>query len=511
MYKVIIADDNPIVCKALESRIPWEELGLVLASMCKNGTEVMEAANRQVPDIVITDIKMPVMDGLAAICRLKSLPGPIQFIIITGYREYEFMKKAIEYEVVGYVMKPIQDAELRSCLEKAIQNRKNAEIVRELGSALTLLKRREELRIASESFRSGGFKDDERVRRHVRSIAPSCTLLHEWVLVPCPATAEYLRRTIDLDELMGLEDAIAGVCPGCGAFAFPAPHMLAILIFGPDAESLGKSERCALAGMKRIGGSPLSSVSERFCTEKRMDEAFADALRLLYEAVFDHRFSRPGGAPGVTLGVEETDTIRICLSLSDFRGAKELALKTVMAKLGLNPSPSQFDSCLFEIVDLFSEYSSFFGRAKGELSSAFSRALFFGSLRSIADFFTDGERYENGAEYSKVKSILDYVHKNCTNPLTLNDIGGKFHLTPLYLGQLLKSETKTSFRNYLNTLRIIKAKEILAVHSDITFADLAVQLGFSDEKYFSQVFKKITGHLPSAYRDGQSMEVIKRE
>ena len=122
MIKVIIADDEPRICKLIEKLINWEELEMEVIKVASNGVETLEYIKEFNPDIVITDIRMPGYDGLEIIERTRKFNLDTEFIIISGYSEFEYAKKAINYKVNGYLLKPINKEELENALIEVKDN-----------------------------------------------------------------------------------------------------------------------------------------------------------------------------------------------------------------------------------------------------------------------------------------------------------------------------------------------------------------------------------------------------
>lgn len=117
MYKVAIIDDEPLIVEGLSKTMMWEKWNCQVAGYAYDGREGMELIRRERPDIIITDINMPEMDGLMMIAGLKSeFPG-MQLIILTGYREFEYARRAIELGVSRFLLKPSKMNELEEAIE----------------------------------------------------------------------------------------------------------------------------------------------------------------------------------------------------------------------------------------------------------------------------------------------------------------------------------------------------------------------------------------------------------
>ena len=117
-YKVLLVDDEVEVIEAIEHRLNWEELGFEVVGSATNGVKALELADKQQPDVVITDIKMPYMDGLELARRLNKEYQDIHIIIFTGFDEFEYAKEAVHLEVDEYMLKPINALELTECMKR---------------------------------------------------------------------------------------------------------------------------------------------------------------------------------------------------------------------------------------------------------------------------------------------------------------------------------------------------------------------------------------------------------
>ena len=122
MYRVLLVDDEPIICRGLRETIEWDSLGLEISGEAHNGAEALEMICANQPHILITDIRMPGMDGIGLIKAVRELGTPIRIIILSGFSDYAFLKEAIRLSVDGYLLKPIDNDELISNLAGLVNN-----------------------------------------------------------------------------------------------------------------------------------------------------------------------------------------------------------------------------------------------------------------------------------------------------------------------------------------------------------------------------------------------------
>ncbi len=137
-YSVLLVDDEEFVFEIMMKKMNWEEMGFVVAGYARNGLEALEMAEELQPDVVMTDIKMPYMDGLTLSARLKELYPAIKIIIFSGFDEFEYAKEAIRLEAAEYILKPIASEEvekvflnIRKKLDIEISERRNIDSLQE--------------------------------------------------------------------------------------------------------------------------------------------------------------------------------------------------------------------------------------------------------------------------------------------------------------------------------------------------------------------------------------------
>lgn len=120
MKSVLLVDDEKSVVEAISRLVPWEEYGVRLAGCCLNGFDAIKIVECEQPDIVITDIKMPVMDGIELIRKVREMGYDKEFIVLSGYNEFELAQEAMKEGVKHYLLKPCGEEEIREAIEEVI-------------------------------------------------------------------------------------------------------------------------------------------------------------------------------------------------------------------------------------------------------------------------------------------------------------------------------------------------------------------------------------------------------
>lgn len=139
MYRVLLVEDEEIIRKGIRHSVPWEDCGCCVAGEAQNGEEGIEQIEELRPDIVVTDINMPVMDGLTMIAETKNSYDYVA-IILTGYADFDYAKEAIRNGVSNYVLKPLNMEEMKEALERAVLESENIHFLRERNQRLQELK-----------------------------------------------------------------------------------------------------------------------------------------------------------------------------------------------------------------------------------------------------------------------------------------------------------------------------------------------------------------------------------
>ena len=121
MYTVLLVDDEDDVTQVIKKKVPWEELGFSVVGLANNGVKALELVEEYQPDVVMTDIRMPYMDGMELTKRIRSEFPTTKILLFTGFDEFEYAKEAIHLEVDEYILKPLNCTELTKVFQRLYQ------------------------------------------------------------------------------------------------------------------------------------------------------------------------------------------------------------------------------------------------------------------------------------------------------------------------------------------------------------------------------------------------------
>ncbi len=496
MYRVILVDDEDIEREAMAALIPWEAMGLKLVDMAWNGIEALEKIKIQKPDIVITDIMMPVMNGIELIRCAQELYPDMAFLVLSGYGEYEYTSQAMELGIRHYILKPCDEEKFVEVLtrvrEELSESRKQRASDQEYQSTLIrALSHAKDQILSSLITMKELSKSDELLLEKFTSGADQ-----EYVMLSVRSEAEFeqLDRfvvTNILMELLGKEQMFMNT-----AFPSELVYLLSLKADGNMEKLAGKMHREFYKYKKMPLRSAVSSPG-----------GLRDTYRL-YEQI--RELYRLG----------ELEEKREFFSSDLLDGSTE-ALLLAVDYVRLRSAHS-FAEILFEVYASYAKMDvSGFGLDK--MKAAFQRALeilyghsesvfcsadtVWGLLRKVTEecVFRQLPEYRRDKENIRVENILYAIYENIRNPeLSLQFLAKEvLFMNEDYFGRLFYRNMHEKYSIFLVRIRVSLAQRIMEYHPNIRIAELAEQTGYApDGQYFAKVFKKHTGMAPSDYRKG---------
>lgn len=533
MYKVILADDEVLTRKAIAENTPWHDAGFELAGTAENGKDAAELADRLLPDLVITDICMPGMDGIALSGYLNQHYPDTKILILSGYDDFAYAKKAIEYGVSEYILKPVTSRELveelKKIAEKLDRDREKKKYLLRISGAYE-----KSLPQLKEHFLNrllGGKTSRQEAEAQLNAFGISQVFPDQSVvLIGRGEKADWEKRDPGIsEELMDfiIFNIVQEIMGGeKNVLLFQTTANRCVLIFSADTEAALKEQifACgtrifnAIQDHVKISISVLVGKTVHSCYEwhdSYENAKYAEEFRylldaqdhFLYGSDFTLAVSR---APGIRTGVWSGKLIQ--LIRTGTREELENSVRDFFAALHEANCERQtmylyIQNCVLSVLITlerreivaegeFEQVASFINhlseyRYLSEIEGEFLK--FCMEIRSSID------RKRKTASQEIADSAMEYIGKNYADPeLTLNGICEYLSLSVSYFSMVFKACKHETFVEALTRIRMEKAKMLLETSALKTY-EVAEKTGYLDAHYFGTIFKKQTGMTPMEY------------
>ncbi|MDP1512393.1 response regulator transcription factor [Paenibacillus sp. CMAA1739] len=515
MIKVVIVDDEPKLRQGLQTLIPWESLGCIVTATAANGKEALGVIEEKAPDVVIVDIRMPVMDGLQLIEHLRSGGHHMHFMILSGYADFEYAKQAIKYGVFGYLLKPVDIDEMSSSL-KQIRERIEEERLQEEWRKREGINR--DLYLHSLLVPQEKTEDPAKLRS--KAIEAGLLWTSYEVVVVYPRVSEVDRSDVAYQLSNGLKAKIEGQM--MGLVTVIPPYTVLLLnapLRGKERREILHNEIHSVADNVRFAaatGGAVSAPEDIYKSFLKAQEAvkqsfFSEKNRLLGPYPF---FSPALDSPRLSADKAE-DTMeefifRLYYSLEVGNQAAILPLLNETAAFFLKQGQDEKsikESFFFLSNAIIHKLTAGFciELKETEEVSRFLNGIY--QHDHLHDLLEETHRFlltlaqdsESRGKEQEFKKMIDFIHKHYADNLRLEALAGLLNYSTAYLGQLFKNKTGEYFNTYLDRVRIQKAKELLG--QGMKVYEVAESVGYTSVNYFYSKFKRYEGRSPSEYRN----------
>ncbi|MFC9709002.1 response regulator [Paenibacillus sp. NPDC056933] len=512
MLKVLLVDDEIYVRKGMHELIGWDELDMEIVGEAENGLEALKMVECLQPDVVITDIRMPILDGLELIRAVDELPHvePV-FIIISGYHDFKYAQQAIRYGVHDYILKPVDDEEMTTTLQKLAnmiyKKRKNLLLAEGQASSIIL----------EDIIKGNVRREDEYRYAEVMGINRHSGILYALIELQMGSHEKKVSGKNLREALHSQEDLSSNM------FVIEQQHgRFDLLLVMNEHENEGSGlrerlDRIHMALTERlnvdIGLYAGGLVKEISCVPQSYQEA---------EEAAKHKFAENGGAVLYTeikdkqlyvFNVNQDDVDQLILSLEE---RKQHAYHTIVDDMFQSFRVRRFtpqavsSSLLRCITGILAVAKEMGGNDEGlqRLKELAEQSYVGWNLRLMKDSFLialeEAEGYISRLrmEQSKgdINKIKRYIDAHYTENISLKSIAALFFMNPVYLGRLFRKSYSLYFNEYLLSLRIQEAKKLLR-QTDMRMYEVAARVGFQNTDYFVTQFEKLVKLSPTEYRN----------
>jgi two-component system response regulator YesN len=531
MLKIIIVDDERKTIEGIRQCLDWSLFNIEVVGHARNGRDGLKLASQVLPDIVLTDIKMPIMDGIEFSRELKRCHPHIKVIFISGYSDVEYMKSAFKEGVIDFILKPIDIVELESVIKKTSELCESEQKIQKEKDAMER-KIRESIPLLQNQFFSSLVADEITQREVIqdRMELLGIQLPEEGLYIvlnvdiddyPSQLLKEtsYQKRRISANVLALLRENLhdRGVC-----FELAEGNFV-ILVYlsnvNTDQQAI-EVDALAVTMQKSIndqlGLSVTIGIGECVSVIEKVSLSYYRAKYAVNQKL--HLGKNQIIYADQTWTVQEQEMVlsyktyeQVYMSLKDGNIEKAIDLiNQVFIEMSQSTSLdySVVQSVCLQFTTVIQRINSeFSGEAIADAYTTIQELFQLETIEDMKEFLLHNCRKVHELLAAKqerntskaVEQIKAMICNRYSESLTVDQIAKEVFLSPAYACLLFKKETGETINNYLTTVRIEKAKELLRIERSKLY-EVCLDVGYSDPKYFSKLFKKVTGLSPSVYK-----------
>lgn len=495
MLKLIIADDERIIRETICTIIDWKKYDIEITGLCCNGLEAYDMILDESPDIVLTDIRMPGMSGLELIEKIHETTLPTQFIILSGYGEFEYAKKAMSYGVKHYILKPCNEKQIIDSIIHCKKDCYDAQLNQKMQASHFAIQSN-----MSQNVMSSIVNDRICQCLSYDEIFHYYAPFIDFTFTPYKLITVYYLEFKNLEEfLRQLKVYMKHHYPQLIVYGIYVTNTL--LLFFQDiaddysnlTDAISKIQLTDLSVGLECQSYAFSNLGELIQVVLKKVKRFSMIYYINnYHAIYNCNYNNiisdietlfdsiQNGDKNAIQSLTE-----LLSSITDIHFFKQLASNVL-----LKVSSMQSSFSTFRITELLINIED-----QADINTL--HALVNSKLHELLENQTKDSQYS-----PMTQQIIDYIetHLKDTN-LTLKYIAeNQLYMNVDYVSKKFYKETGNKFSQFLTMTRIEKSKELIAKQPDCSIQSIAEQVGCSNNpQYFSKLFKKQTGITPSEY------------
>ncbi|MBI3151773.1 MAG: response regulator [Chloroflexi bacterium] len=519
-YKVFFVEDEIITREGIRDNVDWQANGFEYCGEAADGEMALPLLRAIQPDVLITDIKMPFMDGLQLSKIVRERMPWVKIIILSGHDEFEYAQEAIGLGVTDYLLKPVTVHKLHNVLQKL-----TLQLDQERKEQARLIKLQEQMEENQATLRErllfklvvGAVSPTEAIEKG--QILGLDFIARYYLVVILKFELGDRTEQYDYDEFQRVQKIVIQLAErNPDIFVLKRDWGdLILMIKGSTSEYLEEERDLLLEEIRQAVAKTRYQVTIGVGTSKKR---VADIYQSFVEALVNMQSPAGESKSGLNQAVERAELLKVDKSavenylrcgvkdgFSEFfnayiRPLGETALKSNLiknyifvdvvlatAKL-VNDLGGDVDNVIPELNSIEMTMSNI--KTIDQLQEQAYKIL------SSALAYRDSQ--PNGQYRNLIRQAREYIEHHYTNPeLSLNEVAAQANLSASHFSVVFSQETHQTFKEYLTEIRIKKAKELLRMTA-LRSADIAYQVGYNDPHYFSSVFKKNTGLSPMEFR-----------
>ncbi|QUI21427.1 AraC family transcriptional regulator [Vallitalea pronyensis] len=512
VYKILIVDDEKWIRKGIMSKLQHHQYTFSHVYEAENGVVALEIIEKEQPNIVITDIKMPLMDGIELMKAAKAYTD-IKFIIVSGYADFEYARQAIEMSSYGYILKPISDQNFTRVLKKAMDDLEKKRDIHLLMQEKKVLEENNQAYMLNQqlnqAFHNNVTMSMDPYRYFVLGI------LH--VHTTGPHGTKKTKPVIHTIKKHLKDDVSKMDSPIILADNYNNRHQIMVLLMGDDAVTLYKQSQKTFIhlfnGLKKWFDEPIAighSHPRQDITNTLYKQAM-NALGYRLNKGYNRIYTYSEEQHDVDLPKEKINLLKHYIEGGHTGGIQDILQDIFSLKSLKNATSRHVKQCFMTI------WNQFYQACKDKqikhnhvIDSTFnSEKLFnqFDDLPALTSYLYTTivdvlalSNDSNNLDMDNINKAKAYIEKHYREEITVKDLAHQLAMNPNYLSSAFKKEVGKSFKSYLTDKRIGEACQLL-LETKASVAQISQSVGYVDPQYFYRVFKKHMDVTPLAYRN----------
>lgn len=518
MYKLIIVDDEKEVRQGMIQKIDFQALGFAIVGEAENGVDALDVIERENPDLALIDIKMPYMDGIELSEHIYNRFPALQVIILSGYDEFEFAQKAIRYNVLEYVVKPISSKELVKLLQRAKQAlddekaRKNdlLKIETEYQEALPIIK---------ERFLNALVLEHHSIKNLRKKIIKFNIPLGDGNFIVAIVKPDEIANENEDLYAFSIFETCKEIIADDSITCFHNHEGETILIFDNRSEKpfMHVLEEIRAVVEKKHIQTVTIGLGEQVDDMDEISQSYKGALQALSYRLIEGnnkilwiRDLEPDRLDLFAYADLEGDFINL-IRQCDHEGIKSTIHREFALLQEKRISVTNLKNFVMDMVvsiyKLLRQYKldhKWFVEHRNLYETVYGIDDFKELIKLVEMLALDTSELIKATRKNNIKELIDkavdYLNANYKDSsLSLDFVADYLHISSEYLSRQFKKEMDTTFIQYLMTLRLEAAKRLIE-DSNLKNFEVADVVGYSEANYFSYAFKKFYGISPSNYR-----------
>lgn len=535
MYKLVIVDDEPTVRFGLSNYFDWKAYGIEVVGEADDGDVALEVIEREKPDIVLTDVRMPNMDGIQMSNQLSERFPHIKIVFVSGHDDAEYLKSALKVKAVDYMFKPVNLGELEIVIERLVstlneeqQERKLIEDMQvKLIQSMPLLREKFLMSLIRE-----GVAYPTRVQDRIDFLGLKLPMEGAyWVIAIRIDDATEVAQTRSERDQQLLSYSVLNIVQelierDIGGYVFENQigEFVGILRMAEedDQESLlftlAEEVRESLHNYLKI--SVTIGVGERIYKLASLPQSYSQAREASDQRWFlgKNQIISMDNLEQDEESVYRFDATQQERTISALKSADALKVQEELNEIYIALSRNRTDGIAYGrnislqllllasriLLELHVQKHDLENKENELLAKVFQQETLGALHRLVESYLLEaceriGEK-RNGKSKNVIERTRAIIDKRFAENLQVGDIATEVFLSTTYLCLLFKQETGETINEYMTKVRIEQAKALLKDPSN-KFYEVCYAVGYSDPSYFSKIFKKYTGYTPSSFRE----------